>query len=82
MILFDQVMPCQRYLLRAFPEATGLVEPGTRVFLGGKTDKVARKVNPALIGAQDYGCAKVHIDHIIEIDPTFLADKYVLWFYI
>jgi hypothetical protein len=75
-------MPCQRYLVRAFHEATGLVELGTTVFFGGKTDKVTRKVITLLIRAQYYGCAKVHKDNIIKILIVFKADKYVLWFYI
>ena len=58
-------MSRQRYLHRAFSKATGLVELGTRVFFGGKTDNVARKVIPLLMGAQDYGCAKVHKDNMI-----------------
>ena len=32
------------------------------------------------MGAQDYGGAKVHIDHIIEAFNGLEANKYVLWF--
>lgn len=73
-------MPFQRNLHRALLEATGLVELGTRVAFGCKTDKVVRKVITFLKGAQDHGGTKVHIDYIIEEPPCIVADKYVLWF--